>query len=176
VLPSVFAHRLLARIPSRTPRDRRRGMALVVAALALVALLGGATLSFDVGREAVAAQRARHIAASAALAGAEALPAADLARSRALGVIAANNVGAGDWAVTLSPDTDIRIIPPNTAATGLGGALENLGSQRSAIQVTCHSRSQGSLTGLLGLAPAGGSGSATAVCVQQPGRVVSLVR
>ncbi len=118
-------------------RDKRneRGTILVVASLGMMALIGVAALTVDIGRLAIAAQVAQDMADAAALGAGPELPDSGLAQSVALDLVAANNKLVGGFPATCSPDDgDITFWGANETVP----EFAELASAAWAVQVTTH--------------------------------------
>ncbi len=86
---------------------KRRGVVWGTVAVALVALMGMAALTIDLGRMAVSVQRAQAVADAAAMGAANQLPDTDLANARLADVVSGNNE-ANPWPqVAINPDQDV---------------------------------------------------------------------
>ena len=79
-------------LPPAFPRINRKGYVTVMVALGLVALLGTAAMSVDIGRVMMAAQRAQDVADAAAFAAGSMLRVPADAITAAQQVVAANNL------------------------------------------------------------------------------------
>ncbi len=113
---------------------RRRGLVLVTVLLALVALMSLAALTVDLGRMAVAVQRAQAVADAAAMAAAHQLPDTDLADARLADVVSANNE-ANPWPeVAVNTDQDVTYYAAGDEVPGYG-VLE---SDEAAVTVQAH--------------------------------------
>ncbi len=113
---------------------RRRGVAMVTVLVGLVALLGVAALTIDLGRTAVAAQRAQEVADAAALAAAAQLPDTDLADSRLADAVSANNQTRAWPDVAVNPESDALYYAPGESVPGCG----DLEANQYAAVVTSH--------------------------------------
>jgi len=119
-------------------RKPRRGVILVTVALALTVLLGIVALTVDVGRTAVAVQRAQGVADATAMAAAAQLPNAALADTRLTGVLSANNE-ANPWPqVTINTTQDVTYYAAGDEVPGYG-VLE---SNEAAATVQAHVNEQ----------------------------------
>ena len=99
----------------RKPSGRNRsGVVGAWVVVALVALAGAAAMSFDLGRLAIAAQRAQDVADSAALAAATQLPYENASRAAALRMTAANATDGLGWPVTCDSSDIVYTGPNNT--------------------------------------------------------------
>ncbi len=116
---------------SKLLRDNRKGVVIVWVAIALVALLGMAALTIDVGRLCIAAQTAQDAVDAAALAGASQLPGFTAAWDEAELYVAANNEGRG-FQVQIKPEDGVVHYGPGTTVPDYG----ELGSKAHALEVT----------------------------------------
>jgi len=124
---------------------KRAGVAGAWVAIAFVALAGAGAMAFDLGRLAIAAQRAQDIADSAALASATKLPYENDARNAALRIVGANATDGCGWPVDCNA-SDIVFTPPN----GTVGATV-LGPWAHAMTVTVHAQVEYSFARIFGL-------------------------
>lgn len=138
-------------------RDRRAGVTGAWVVVAFLALAGAAAMSIDLGRLAIAAQRAQEVADSAALASATKLPYETPARAAALRTAAANNTDGCGWPVYCSNDDLVFTGPNGTAGTTV------LGPWAHAMTVTVHADVDYSFADLFGLTGASLTRSATVV-------------
>lgn len=138
-------------------RGERRGIVGAWVVVAFVALAGAAAMSFDLGRLAIAAQRAQDVADGAALAAATQLPFETDARAAALRTVAANQTDGQGWPVSCE-NADITFIGPN-------GTLEEtvLGPWAHAMTVTVHADVEYSFARIFGLTGRSLSRSASVV-------------
>ena len=90
----------------------RRGVVWVTVGLALVALMGMAALTIDLGRVAVAVQRAQGVADAAATAAASQLPNTTLANARLTDALSANNETNSWPQVTITTSEDVTYYAP----------------------------------------------------------------
>ncbi len=112
----------------------RRGIVWVTVGLALVALMGMAALTIDLGRMAVAVQRAQAVADAAAIAAVNQLPNTDLANARLTDAVSANNE-ANPWPqVTINAAQDVTYYTSGDEVPGYG-VLE---SNEYAVTVQAH--------------------------------------
>ncbi len=111
--------------------DNRRGVVIVWVAVALVALLGMAALTIDVGQLCITAQTAQDAVDAAALAGASQLPDLSEATDEAELYVAANNEGQG-FEVELTPGDGVVYYAPGDTVPGYG----QLNTDTHAIEVT----------------------------------------
>ena len=108
---------------------------MVWVVIALVALLGMAALTVDIGQLAVAAQVAQDVADAAALGGAQELPEYSTAQSVALSLVAVNNESLGGFTANCSPDNgDITFWGDNETIPDFG----LLGNYAWGMRVTVH--------------------------------------
>jgi len=105
---------------SRVLRDNRRGVVMVWVAAALLALLGMAAVTIDVGRLCIAAQTAQDVADAAALGGGSALPDYAAAQTIALDLGAASNETASGVQVSCSSAHDIQFWGPGETVPDFG--------------------------------------------------------
>ncbi len=118
-----------------SPPKQQQGAVIVFVAVALVALLGVAALTVDVGRLAGAAQTAQDVADAAAFGGGQELPDYDQARFVAVSLVAANNESGGGFEAACSPDDgDVVFWGPYDEVPDFG----SLGSAAWAMRVTAH--------------------------------------
>lgn len=139
-------------------RGWHRGLIGPWVAVALVALLGAAALSIDIGRLVVAAQRAQDMADSAALAGGCKLPSAQEARDTSVDTISANNSEGTGFQVQCEA-SDITFYSSSDEVPGYG----TLGMWAQAICVSTHAPVQYSFARIVGLEGATATRSATVV-------------
>jgi hypothetical protein len=125
-------------------------------AVALVALLGVAALSIDIGRLVVAAQRAQDMADGAALAGGCKLPYAQEARDTSVDTISANNSEGAGFQVQCEA-SDITCYGPYEEVPGYG----TLGPWAQAISVSTHVPVQYNFAPIVGVEGATATRSAT---------------
>lgn len=104
--------------------NQRKGVAMVWLALGLVALLGTAALTVDVGQLCIAAQICQDTVDAAALAGASQLPGLTEATAEAGLYIEANNEGHG-FQVELSPEDGLVYRGPGETVEGYGQLPDN---------------------------------------------------
>lgn len=125
----------------------RRGVVWVTVALALVALMGAAALTIDLGRRALAIQRTQAVADAAAMAAAGQLPDTSSASVHLVQAASANN-DANLWPqITISSDADVTYYGPGDEVPDYG-VLE---SEECAVAVTAHADAEygfGKLAGL----------------------------
>jgi len=118
-----------------TNLESQDGVIMVWVVVALMALLGMAALTVDVGRLAIAAQVAQDIADAAALGAGPELPSEGTAQYVALSLVTANNESSGGFTATCSPMYgDIAFWGPNDTVPGFGA----LGSAAWGMRVTVH--------------------------------------
>ena len=116
----------------------RRGVVWVTVALALVALMGAAALTIDLGRRALAIQRTQEVADAAAMAAAGQLPDTSSASVRLAQVASANNE-ANPWPqITINSDADVTYYAPGDEVPDYG-VLE---SDECAVAVTAHANAE----------------------------------
>ena len=116
-------------------KRNEHGTILVVASLAMMALIGMAALTVDIGRLVIAAQVAQDMADAAALGAGPELPDHSLAQSVALDLVAANNKCVGGFPATCSPDSgDITFWDANETIPDFG----LLGNYAWGMRVTAH--------------------------------------
>ena len=119
----------------RRAEHRKRGVIMVWVVVALVALLGIAALTVDIGQLAVAAQVAQDVADAATLGGAQELPEYSTAQSVALSLVAVNNESLGGFVASCSPDDgDITFWGANETIPDFG----LLGNYAWGMRVTVH--------------------------------------
>ncbi len=140
-----------------TMRGERRGIVGAWVVVAFVALAGAAAMSFDLGRLAIAAQRAQDVADGAALAAATQLPFESDARAAALRTVGANQTDGLGWPVTCE-SSDIVYIPPNGTVEGTA-----LGPWAQAMTVTTHADVDYTFARIFGLTGKSLSRSATVI-------------
>ncbi len=126
--------------------NKRAGIAGVWVAVAFVALAGAGAMAFDLGRLAIAAQRAQDVADSAALASATQLPYENDARNAALRITAANATDGQGWPVTCDNDDIVFTAPNGTVGETV------LGPWAHAMTVTVHAQVEYSFARIFGLA------------------------
>ena len=137
----------------------RSGIVMVTAALSLVALLGVTALTIDLGRLAVATQRAQDVADAAALGAAYQLPNQNEAKTRLSDVVAANNA-ANSWpTVSIAPNSDAIFYVLDRDVPNYG----KLQNGQHAITVTAHVNDQYTFARIAGLTDMHTQRSATAV-------------
>ena len=112
----------------------RRGVVWVTVGLALVALMGMAALTIDLGRVAVAVQRAQGVADAAATAAASQLPNTTLANARLTDALSANNETNSWPQVTITTSEDVTYYAPGDDIPDYGV----LDSDEYAAAVTAH--------------------------------------
>lgn len=140
----------------RSARARRAGVAGAWVVVAFVALAGAASMSIDLGRLVIAAQRCQDVADSAALAAATQLPYETGARAAALRTAYANTTEATGWPVHCA-NSDLVFTPPN-------GTLPDgspIGPWAHALTVTVHSDVEYTFGRIFGLTDTALSRSAT---------------
>jgi len=115
-------------------RETRHGIVIATVLLALVALLGMAAITVDLGRAVVAAQKAQSVADAAAMAAVAYLPDTDVGDYRMESVIAANNEAMIWPPVNINSDEDVTYYGPGDEVPD-HGVLE---SGQYAITVTAH--------------------------------------
>ncbi len=119
----------------RCSKHRERGVVMVWVVVALMALMGMAALTVDVGQLVIAAQVAQDVADAAALGAGRELPEYSTAQSVALNLVAANNESMGGFTASCSPDNgDITFWGANETVPEFG----ELGSYAWAMQVTAN--------------------------------------
>ncbi|MFP3905239.1 MAG: pilus assembly protein TadG-related protein [Armatimonadota bacterium] len=118
----------------RNMRNSRQGVVTVTAIVGILAILGIAALTIDIGRMAIAAQRAQDIADAAAIAGAQSLPDTSLADTKIADIVAANNDAIPWPEVTVDIDSDVTYYYPGDDVPEYGV----LGSDEHAVAVTTH--------------------------------------
>ncbi len=144
---------------SKLLRDNRKGVVIVWTAIALVALLGMAALTIDVGQLCAAAQTAQNVADAAALGGGSELPDHTVAQTIALELVAANNETATGFQVSCSGADDIQF-------WGQGETIPDfslLGSAAWGMEVSAHVRVEYAFASVFGLSGATVSRSCTVV-------------
>ena len=143
----------------------RSGIVMVTAALSLVALLGVAALTIDLGRLAVATQRAQDVADASALGAVYQLPDQNGAITRLADVVGANN-SANSWpAVSIAPNSDAIFYSPGSEVPHYG----QLQSNQHAVTVTAHVNDEYTFARIAGLTDMHTKRSATAVVTQSGG-------
>ncbi len=105
-----------------------------MAILGLLAMLGLAAVTIDIGRMAMAAQRAQDIADAAAVAGAQGIPDTSTADTRITDIVDANNDAIPWPEVTVDIDSDVTYYYPGDDVPEYGV----LGSDEHAVAVTTH--------------------------------------
>ena len=143
----------------------RSGIVMVTAALSLVALLGVAALTIDLGRLAVATQRAQDVADAGALGAAYHLHEKGTAETRLADLVLANNAASTWPKVTVDPSTDITYYGPDIDVPNYG----KLQSNQHAITVTAHVNDQYTFARIAGLTDMHTQRSATAVVSEVSG-------
>ncbi len=119
----------------RCAKYRERGVVMVWVVVALIALLGIAALTVDIGRLAIAAQAAQDVADAAALGAGRELPEYSTAQSVALSLVAVNNESLGGFTANCSPDNgDITFWGAYETVPEFG----ELGSYTWAMRVTAN--------------------------------------
>ncbi len=113
--------------------SERKGVTIAIVAVALIALLGMASLAIDVGQLCIAAQTAQHTADAGGLAGGPELPDYNEATSAALAIVAANNESSSRFPVGCETD-DIDFWGPGEAIPDYG----SLGNSAWGIRVKGH--------------------------------------
>jgi Flp pilus assembly protein TadG len=151
-------------------RSRRRGMVLVTACLALVVLLGIAALTVDVGRIALAKQRAQSVADAAALAAALRLPEYAEADMALTSLVAANNAEVAWPQVTVDTGQGVTYYEYGDEVPGYG-VLE---SNESAVTVKVFVDTEYTFAGALGHRDMYIERSATAKLTMTGGALPSL--
>jgi len=122
-------------IVHRCTKHRERGVVMVWVVVALIALLGIAALTVDVGQLAIAAQVAQDVADAAALGAGLELPEYSTAQSVALSLVAVNNESLGGFTASCSPDDgDVTFWGANETIPDFG----LLGSYAWGMRVTAH--------------------------------------
>jgi len=120
---------------ARHAKHRERGVIMVWVVVALVALLGMAALTVDIGQLVIAAQVAQDVADAAALGAGRELPVHGTAQSVALSLVTANNESMGGFAANCSPDDgDITFWGANETIPDFG----LLGDYAWGMRVTTH--------------------------------------
>ena len=99
---------------------KRRGVVIVLVTIALVALLGLAALTIDVGQLCVAAQTAQDVADAAVLAGGPALPDYYAATDVALSLVDANNDATNSFQASCDAGDDISFWGPGETIPAFG--------------------------------------------------------
>ena len=108
---------------------------MVWVVVALIALLGMAALTVDIGQLAIAAQVAQDVADAAALGAGQELPEYSTAQSVALDLVTINNESTSGFTANCSPDSgDITFWGPNETIPDFG----LLGSYAWGVRVTAH--------------------------------------
>ena len=108
---------------------------MVWVVVALIALLGMAALTVDIGQLAIAAQVAQDVADAAALGAGQELPIYSTAQSVALDLVTINNESTSGFTANCSPDSgDITFWGPNETIPDFG----LLGSYAWGVRVTAH--------------------------------------
>ena len=144
----------------------RRGVVWVTATLSLVALLGVAALTIDLGRLAVATQRAQDVADAAALGAVYQLPDQTGARTRLSDVVTANNA-ANSWPdVSIAPNSDVIFYGPGSEVPHYG----QLTDKQRAITVTAHVNDKYTFGRIAGLIDMHTQRSATAIRSESGGQ------
>ncbi len=141
-----------SRRQSLWPGRGRQGATIVLVAAGLVALLGAAALSLDVGQMVVAAQRAQDVADAAALAAGAHMRTPDVAISTALQYVAANNQPHQGFPIVCNyipgnAQSDIVYYPMGSYVPGYGW----LGLYARALRVRTHITVPFSFARVLGL-------------------------
>ena len=114
---------------------RERGVIMVWVVVALVALLGMAALTVDIGQLVIAAQVSQDVADAAALGAGRELPSHGTAQSVALSLLTANNESMGGFTASCSPDSgDITFWGANDTIPDFG----LLGNYAWGMRVTTH--------------------------------------
>jgi len=120
---------------NRHAKHRERGVVMVWVVVAIVALLGMAALTVDVGQLVIAAQVAQDVADAAALGAGLELPGHGAAQSVALSLVTANNESTGGFTASCSPDSgDITFWSANETIPDFG----LLGDYAWGMRVTTH--------------------------------------
>ncbi len=118
-----------------SPCNRRHGVVTVWVVVALVALLGMAALTVDIGQLVIAAQTAQDVADAAALGAGRELPIHGTAQSVALDLVAVNNESLGGFTADCSLDNgDITFWGVNETIPDFG----LLGNYAWGMRVTTH--------------------------------------
>jgi len=116
-------------------KRKEQGAIVVLVAVALIALIGMAALTIDVGQLVFAAQVAQDVADAGALGAGLELPDSGLAQSVALEIVEANNESAGGFTATCQPDDgDIQFWGANETIPDFG----LLGDYAWGMRVTVH--------------------------------------
>ncbi len=145
--------------------EPRRGLVLVTVLLALVALMGIAALTIDLGRMTVAVQRTQAVADAAAMAAAHQLPDTDLANARLTDVVSANNE-ANPWPqVAINTAEDVTYYSAGDEVPDYG-VLE---SNECAVTVQAHVDEEYSFAKVAGLEQMNVVRPATAKVTQSSG-------
>lgn len=152
----------------RWQHHKRRGVVIALVVIALVALLGFAALTIDVGRLCIAAQTVQDTVDAAALAGASQLPTFSAARDEAELYVAANNEGRG-FQVQITSEDGVVHYGPGTTVPDYG----QLGSKTHALEVTGQVEVVYAFARVFGLETAVVTRSATAM--QEPGDTPTTV-
>ncbi len=152
----------------RVRAGKRRGVVIVLVAISLVALLGFAALTIDVGQLCIAAQTVQDTVDAAALAGASQLPTFSAARDEAELYVAANNEGRG-FQVQITPEDGVVHYGPGTTVPNYG----QLDSKSHALEVTGQVEVVYAFAKVFGLESALITRSATAM--QEPGDTPTTV-
>ncbi|MFW5868105.1 MAG: pilus assembly protein TadG-related protein, partial [Armatimonadota bacterium] len=101
----------------------------------MLSLIGMAALVIDIGRLIVVAQHVQNVADASALAGAAVLPDVQAANTRLQHMVQTNNQETPEFAISVTPGTDVVIHNPGHTIAGYGA----LGDDDYACEVTCHS-------------------------------------
>ncbi|MFP4248549.1 MAG: pilus assembly protein TadG-related protein [Armatimonadota bacterium] len=137
-------------------RDGVMGLWVIVM---LSSLIGMAALVVDIGRLIVVAQHVQNVADASALAGAGGLPDTQVANTRLQQMVQTNNQEMPNFAVFLTPGSDVVIYAPAQNVPGYG-VLDN---DAYACEVTAHSTVQYTFARMFGLEETTVTRSATAL-------------
>ncbi|MCK4323836.1 MAG: hypothetical protein KAW89_04850, partial [Armatimonadetes bacterium] len=119
----------------RHAKHSERGVVMVWVVVALIALLGIAALTVDIGQLAIAAQVAQDVADAAALGAGQELPEYSTAQSVALDLVTINNESMSGFTASCSPDSgDITFWGANETIPDFG----LLGDYAWGTRVTAH--------------------------------------
>lgn len=141
-------------------KQNERGVIMVWVVMALVALLGMAALTVDIGQLVIAAQVSQDVADAAGLGAGPELPSHGTAQSVALDLVAANNESMGAFTASCSPDSgDITFWGANETIPDFG----LLGNYAWGMRVTTHVPVEYVFAPVLGLEGATISRSCTVV-------------
>ncbi len=116
-------------------KESQRGTVAVIAVLGLMALLGMAALTIDVGLLCIAAQQAQDVADAAALGAVQEVPDYTSSRTVALSLVDANNESSTGFQATCSSDNgDILFWGPHATIPDYG----SLDSSTYGVRVSVH--------------------------------------